>query len=425
MNYNEYKSQFDKLNNELKALIDADASDQAYNAKVKEINDLNAKWDRISQRKADYAVLDDNRKSIRLEDYAVETSNNAVVLERMDMRTGATSYGNDGIAEDPRFLNKTDSMVSRVLADHPDQRDLVSKPGALGNTIRGIVTGRWDDNTLKDAITTTTGGVLIPSVLSAGIIDLMRNECLFTAAGVPVVQMEHGNLTIARVAQDPVMSFKAEGEEGVEGSMAFDSVNLKAKTAYGYAYLTLEAVRSAENLDSIVKNSFAQALARVIDKAMLYGQKADGADTFDDFAPAGIWNDTNVLSYTKDTDDTIYDALIKARAKIMKKNGTPSALAINTTADELMLLQKDSTLNYLPIPAALSNLDKVVSNQLNDGDALVFDPNALLIGMQSNINIEQWHDEKSLKRGLVCFRISAMLDACVIRPDSICKVALA
>lgn len=421
MTYAEYKKKFDTLNNELKVLIDQDADDTTYNAKVAEINALNAQWDRIAQRIIDHKALDDNRKDPRLEDFSVD-------IDKLDGYTIAETMGNPysrtGIAADSRFLNKKDSMVARVLHDHPDQRELANKPGALGNIIRGYVTGRWNDNALKDAITTTTGGVLIPSVLSANIIDLMRNECLFTAAGVPVLPMDSGNMTIARVAQDPVMSFKAEGAEGVEGTMSFDSVNLKSKTAYGFAYLTMEAVRSAENLDSIVKRSFAEALARVIDKAMLYGQKQTGAETFDDFAPAGIWNDSNVLSYEKAADDTIYDALIKGRGKIMKKNGKPSALAINATADETMLLQKDANENYLPVPDAISNLNKTVSNQLNDGDALVFDPYAMLIGMQSNILIENWHDEKSLKRGLVCFRISAMLDACVIRPDSICKVIL-
>ena len=421
MNYNDYKSQFEKLNNELNVLINQDADDKTYNAKVKEINDLNAKWDGIAQRIADHKALDDNRKDPRLEDLSVDIDKlgSFTVMDIM-----GNPYNHAGIAVDSRFLNKKDSMVAHVLNDHPDQRELANRAGALGDIIRGYVTGRWNDNALKDAISKTTGGVLIPSVLSAKIIDLMRNECLFTAAGVPVLPMDNGNMTIARVAQDPVMSFKAEGEEGVEGTMSFDSVNLKAKTAYGYAYLTMESVRSAENLDSIVKTSFAEALARVIDKAMLYGQKAAGADTYDDFAPAGIWNDSNVLSYEKTADDTIYDALIKGRGKIMKKNGKPSALAINAAADEMMLLQKDANKNYLPMPAAISNLIKTVSNQLNDSDALVFDPYAMLIGMQSDILIENWHDEKSLKNGLVCFRISAMLDACVIRPDSICKVIL-
>ena len=418
MNYNEYKSQFDKLNNELKALIDQDADDTTYNAKVAEINALNASWDRITQRIADYKVLDDNRKVFNIEDAAVTPSDNYEVLETMGM-----TYNPTGLAQDKRFLNKNESMVSRVLANHPDQRDLANRPNALGEAIRGTVTGKWNDNALKDAVTTTTSGVLIPSVLSAGVLDLMRNECLFTAAGVPVVQMEHGNLTIARVAQDPTLLFKAEGAEAAEGSVTFDSVSMKAKSIYGYCYLTLESIRSAENLDSIVRRTFAEALARAIDKALLYGQKSDG-ETFDTFAPAGIWNDTNVLSYTKDTDDTIYDALIKARAKSMKKNAHPSALAINTTADEMMLLQKDSTLNYLPIPAAISNLNKVVSNQLNDGDALVFDPSAMLIGLQEGITVESWQDGEALKRGLVAFRIHAMIDACVIRPDAICKVNL-
>ena len=209
--------------------------------------------------------------------------------------------------------------------------------------------------------------------------------------------------------------------------MAFDSVDLKAKTIYGYAYLTLEAVKSAENLDSIVKNTFARALAVAIDKALLYGQAADEGRA--SFAPAGIWNDENVLSISTQNSETAYDTLIKARSLLLKNNARPSALAVNAYTDEAMQLLKDTQHRYLPIPEALKDLTKIVSNQLeysatNGSHALVFDPSAVLIGMQNAVTIEQVQDQDCLKRGLVAFRIYAMLDAAVIEPNKLCKVVL-
>lgn len=342
----------------------------------------------------------------------------------VDFTTGKHWTGSAPVEGDPLFLNSAEKLVDRVERTS-ETVQLLNTKNAMGETIRGIVTGKWSSPDLKNAVTTTTSGALIPEILSAQLIDLMRNKCLFTAAGVPVYPMKSNNLSIARIASDPEFAFKAEGQPGTEGSLSFDSVTLNAKTIYGFAYLTIEAVRSAENLDSIVKNAFAEALARAMDKAMLYGQ-ADGEGGFDSFAPAGIWNDENIESQAAGT-DAPYDVLIKARGKLLANNASPSCLAINSQTEELLQLQKDKQGRYVQMPEVIAGLQKVVTNQLvcdesAGSDALVFDPKALAIGVQDGIKVEVINDEKALKNGLVGFRIYAMVDSAVLQPKAICKV---
>lgn len=323
---------------------------------------------------------------------------------------------------DNLFLNKGDKLKDRVNVK--EGNEILNQPGALGNVIKGMVTGQWDNAELKNVVTTTATGVLIPDVLSANIIDLARDISLFTNAGVPVVPMETDNMTISRIKKDPILGFKAEGKEGKQGSFELDSVKLAAKTVYGYAYITIEAIKSSQNLDAIVRQVFAQAIANTIDKAFLYGEKDTGGQLVD-YAPTGIMNDEEINSVVAANEG--YDDFIKAIGKIRKANGSPIVYGINADTEEKLGLLKDSTGMYLEKPKSIEVLTEIVSNQLNSdeeagSDAIVFDPKALLVGIQNNIQIKIIEDSECLKKGLVGFQIYSMLDCKSVQPKHICKI---
>lgn len=336
------------------------------------------------------------------------------------------SMGNEfkkaGEKMDNLFLNKGEKLSERIGIT--EANSILNKEGALGNVIKGMVTGQWNDMNLKNAVTTTATGVLIPDMLSAKVIDLARDMSLFTNAGVPVVPMDSNNMTISRIKNDPILGFKAEGQEGKNGSFELDSVKLEAKTVYGYAYITLEAINSSQNLDAIVRQVFAQAMANTIDKAFLYGEK-DSKGQQADYAPTGIMNDSDVNSVV--ATNAGYDDFIKAIGKIRKSNGNPTVYGINADTEEKLGLLKDADGKYLEKPKSVQILTEIVSNQLNSdeaegNDAIVFDPNALLVGIQNNIQIKIIEDSECLKKGLVGFQIYSMLDCKSVQPKHICKI---
>lgn len=300
--------------------------------------------------------------------------------------------------------------------------------GALEDIIRGVVTGQWKNKELKNEIDKTSSGVLIPQIISGRIIDVARELSLFSEAGVPIVPMTSDNATISRVKTDPIFSFKEEGKEGKEASFELDGVKLESKTCYGYAYITLEAIKSSLNLENIVTQVFAAAIANSVDKAMLYGQKDSTSDTgYAAYAPEGIMNDKDVLSVTADNGYQ-YDDIIRAAGAIRKNNAVPTVWAINSDTEEGLELLKTTDGQYLNPPKKLEEMRKIVSNQLKSdetagSDALVFDPQAMVIGIQNNIQIKIIEDEKCLKNGLVGFQIYTMQDCKVVRPKSICKIA--
>ncbi len=418
MNYDKYLSDRQKLQSQAQALINAGTKESF--EKADELLDQMSKLDEQYTAETRLQMANDR---------VMNSEPRGILLpwmsgEHMDMVSGRCYY-TGAEPQDNTFLSAAQTMVDIARRENPDAVTLLNMDGALGSIVRGMVTGKWDSLELKNIVTTTSSGTLIPSVLSAQIIDLMRNLSLFTAAGVPVAYMDSNNLTISRVKTDPTFKFKQEGEAAEESSFELDGVELKSKTAYGYAYITLEAIQSSQNLDTVLRQVFAAAMANAIDVAMLYGQKA-GSGGYDSFAPSGIMNDSDIL-VTQSGETPSYDDIVKAAGAIRRANGVPMTWAVNAATDEALELLKDSTGQYLAPPKALDSLQKIVSNQLAASDetgydALVFDPKAMLIGVQNNLQIKIIEDEACLKRGLVGFQIYSMLDCKVVRPKAICKV---
>ena len=418
MKREEYAAKRTKLLNEAQNLLNENKLEES-NAKMAEIETLDEQFSNEAKTLANTRALEDNHRVTNFYSNGVNVENGTVIDS-----IGNVKGGNN--VSNSLFLNKSDKLADRVKLQDENSKQLLNQDGALGEVIKGMVTGKWSNLDLKNVVTTTSTGVLIPEILSANIIDLARNLSLFTTAGVPVVPMESNNMTISRVATDPTFSFKAEGAEATENSFQLDGVELKAKTAYGYAYVSLESINSSKNLDQIIRQVFAQAMANTIDKAFIYGQYNSTSSSYDTFAPSGIMNDTHINSITA-TANSGYDDIIKAISKVRQANGNPTAYGINAETEELFSLLKTTDGQYLSAPKAVTDLQQIVSNQLSydatkGSDALVFDPMAMLIGMQNNIQIKIIEDGECLKKGLIGFQIYSMLDCQATQPKHICKV---
>lgn len=361
-----------------------------------------------------YSIM--NKVNVKQMEEKRKMDNNIAILENQLKQSDYNQIENIQPIKKGLYLGKNESFENRIS----EESRLLKNDINLGDVIRGIVTGKMND-TVKNSINTTVSGVLIPEVLSSQVLDLARNNSLFASAGVPIIPMETNNLVISRIKKDAEFSFKQEGEEGKEASLELDSISLDAKTIYGYAYITLEAINSSQNLDSIVKQAFSKAIANSIDLAFLYGQNGE------DFAPSGIMNDSEIESI--ESRNRAYDDFIRAKSKIRQNNGIVDTYAINSYTEEQLELLKDSNGNYIEMPKCMEGIKRVVTNQLkhNDEDntnhALIFDSSALLIGIQQNLRIKIMEDTECLKRGLVAFQIYAMLDCKVVNPKSVVKIA--
>lgn len=299
---------------------------------------------------------------------------------------------------------------------------------SLGKYLRGAITGDWLNAQREQeefrSLSTATSSVLIPQVLSSQVIDTARNQSILFQSGVPMLPMTSNNLTISKVKSDPVFGFKAEGAATTEKTMEFEPVTLQSKTVYGLVSVTLEALQSSANLESVVRNAMAESIARTIDKACLFGVTANNE-------PKGIltYDDINVQAETEGFNG--YNPFVKAIGAIRRANGEPTAWALNADTDEQLNLLVDGNGNPLVVPQVVSNLSRMVSNQLpnNEGagldesTAIIYDPNALLIGMQSPIRVEVSREANdAFTKGLVYLRVYSMIDIAVLKPKHITKI---
>lgn len=327
----------------------------------------------------------------------------------------------DGVA-----LRSDESFESRA-AKQPNGEAL-----DLGKYIRGVITGDFTNaEAERRSMTSVNGSVLIPAVLSAKVLDTARNISFFTAAGCPVIPMTNGNITIARVSSDPTFKFYDELAEASESSLALEPVELKAKTARGYCYVSRELLESAQNLNGVLNQAFAGAIAQMIDAAGLYGQYNSTTSAYDTFAPSGVMNDTDINVIAMSSNDMAYTAFIKAIAQVRGANGTPDTLGTNANGEEAIALCHDSNNQYLTMPEVISKMNRVISNsfksETTDGvihsDAIILDKNAVAVGVQNNIRVRMIDtSDYCIKNNAVCFEVTAMLDIAVVRPSHICKI---
>ncbi len=294
----------------------------------------------------------------------------------------------------------------------------------FGKYVKGALTGNWSnaepERKYYAALSTTTGGVIVPDVLSAQILKKIMNKSLIYKSGVPVVDMKSNNLSIAKVKNNPTGEFKAELAEATLSDAEFEAVELKSKTLYSLCKISLEMLHSATNLSEVLQNAMADAVADAIDKACIYGVDENGIKGL------ATYNTINTLT----ADAINYAQFVNAIGKIKKANGNPTVMGINADTDTTLNLLTDTTGQPLNAPRVVDSLNRVVSNNLrndlgvatDESEALVYDPNSIILGQQVGFKFETSRSF-GMNDGSVYLRIYTMLDMAVLRPEHIAYIS--
>lgn len=372
--------------------------------------------------KEELTELDEEEEKLKLQEEAHNIANGKKEARSLGSVNGIINGGlSDGATGTSTIEVRRGQKFKDKVSIKSEERNL-----SLGKYVRGVITGKWEGaEAEKRAMTTTATGVLIPDILSAEIIDIARDKSLFTLADVPVIPMTEGTMTISRLKKDPVFKFKNEGQQAEESTLELESVKLDTKMCYGYAYVSLESIKKSRNLEDLIRNAFAEALAQAIDMGMLYGQY--NGESYDEFALKGILND-ETINIINAQEGAGYDSFIKAIGAVRKNNGEAKICGLNADTEEMLSLLKTTEGQYLTPPQAYADINKIVTNQLKHdsvkgSDALVFDPNAMIIGLQEDLSFEMFtNTDECIKKGLVGFRIYQMLDCVVTRPKSIAMI---
>jgi len=247
----------------------------------------------------------------------------------------------------------------------------------------GLEASALSEGTLAD------GGYLVPTPLSAQVIDLARNQARVFQAGATTVPMSSETLSIARLASDPQAGWKVENAAIDETAITFERVVLHAHTLIGVVRASRELIEDAINLESVLSDAFAKSLALELDRVCLYGS-GSGEE------PKGILTTTGVQIAYVDAALAIPGTYLDAIGLLWGENEEATGI-IQSNVSELAIARAEDTLNQPKrLPDVLNEIPRFRTKQVhsaagtnnNQADIFTADWRQLLVGMRSELRIE-------------------------------------
>lgn len=299
---------------------------------------------------------------------------------------------------------------------------------SLGRMLRGVMLGDWRGaEAEKRALsigTDSLGGFLVPTPLSARIIDLSRAQARVIQAGALTVPMDASTLKLAKILTDPVAYWKAENAAITESDMTFGPLTLTAKTLTALVRVSVELLEDAQNLGQVVEGALSEALGLELDRVALLGTGTAPQ-------PLGLYNTAGVGKIDMGANGaalTDYVPFSKAVQMIREANGEPGALLFAPrTAGETERL-KDTTGQPLQPPESFQTLRKLATNQIpinlvkgtstNATFAAAGDYTKLLIGMRTQLMLEASREADTAFQNLqVLIRAYLRADVAIAKPN--------
>jgi HK97 family phage major capsid protein len=164
------------------------------------------------------------------------------------------------------------------LADHlrSTQRTAAKQPPFdLGKLVRGLALGRWDgaeteQRAMSEGIS-ANGGVAVPQLTAAGILDLARNTAVVAQAGATIAPMESQTVRVPMLMTDPVASWRNELAPINDSTPTMNALTLTAKSLAAMVRISVELLEDAPMVGAAIQTALAAALAVEIDRAALLG----------------------------------------------------------------------------------------------------------------------------------------------------------
>ena len=372
MKYADYKEMYDKLNEELTALIENDASDEEYQAKVDEINALNEKWDVTSQRIADAKVLSDDRRSYNIEDAAVQASPAAVVMESVSFEPQAANEEKTDMNSKAYETAWAKMMMGKKLTD------------AENSTISMV----------NAALTTVNTGAVIPTSVAQGIWDLIEEQHPLWADAQKTYVNGNYNMIVSDVSSEA--AWYDEATATADGSETFRTISLTGcELARNIVVSWKLREMAVEDFIPFIQRKLADKMGKALSYGVAKGKGQPGvSDTFK-AEPKGIitallaeTNTPQVKTYT--AGELAYSDLTAALSKIKYGLDGLRIYVNNTTKWGELANVKDQNGRPImiadPINGGISRIFGIEvkrEDALADGEILFANPS---VGYIANVN---------------------------------------
>jgi HK97 family phage major capsid protein len=371
-----------------------------------EIEVMTAVTSEVDQINIELAKLDDPRRSTG--DTTVYRIGQEPVRYRDDQDGGRPlirlSDGRPAAVERGRSFRDHPVVSEYAAANSGREQAVIGHHGSFGQMIR--------------AMSTTSGSAVVPQVWAGDIIDRARNLAAVTRAGAEIVPMDAKTVNIGRLTTDPTAAFRTEGSTVTASDPVFDNVTLTAKTLSALVVGSLEWFMDAPNVDQVVSEAIAKAIALTIDQQALFGGITTGGETgatgFNTTFPSPP-NTTGVLANllanastsvlggaangTTQTAGTFWNEIIDTALQPTLFNEAPNAILWSPTMAKFYAKVYDTTNQPLQRPPVLNDFQFFNTAQIpasftqgtsttNMSDVFVGDWRQLIIGQRLDLQVQ-------------------------------------
>lgn len=284
--------------------------------------------------------------------------------------------------------------------------DQTEQPLSFDRYLRGMATGRWDDAPQERALAEATvgaGGALVPSPLSARVIDLARNATRVFQAGAITVPMTSQTLALARLTGEGTPGWKTENSAiTATADMTFDRVTFTARTLTRVITLSLELFEDADpSSEGVIANSFARQVALELDRVALRGSGTAPE-------PRGVLNQSGITTTAHGTNGSTigsppsagvmgWEFLAQAAGAVRTANFEPNAQIMAPRTPLSLGLLRDTTNQYIAPPTYLDGITRLTTKQVpinltvgtssDCSEVYTADWSQLMVGIRTDFNM--------------------------------------
>lgn len=267
----------------------------------------------------------------------------------------------------------------------------------FGRYLRGMATGNWDgaehERRAMAEGAAGNGGYLVPTLLSAQIVDMVRNRARVLQAGATVVPMENRTLDVPKWTGDPTAAWHTENAAISPSDATLSKVTLTAQALASNVEVSWELLEDAPDVQSKLMEAFAAAFALRIDLAALYGSGTAPE-------PRGVKNtsgiSTSSLAANGATPNS-YDFLVDSVGRLQDQNEEPNGIIYAGRTARTLAKLKDSTGQGLIVPDYIGQLPRYATGQIptaltvgtsgDTSDVFTADWRQLLVGVRTSLMV--------------------------------------
>lgn len=311
-------------------------------------------------------LTDAERDAFDIASASIENITDELDLRRDNGVTGANAFRNPGSgASFPAPSSNEDAL--RKIALTRDEK-FVDRVGAsvegpeLRDLVRASVTGEWNGlSEFQSSMSSgsgVSGGFMVPTMLSARIIDAARSRARVIEAGALTVPMEAGTVSFATIESQPEPDWRGEHAPVVERDLVLGERVFKAQTLAVLVRSSIELVEDAPNFEAVVTEAIAEELALKLDRMALIGTGVG--------EPLGLFNTDGINRTSLDAGISNYASMSQIVQQVRQQNAEPGDFIMSArTAGELdRLVDGDS--NPLRQPQSVSDRRILWTNQVPD-----------------------------------------------------------